>query len=86
VVRINFEDRWRRSSGRISIPYWGKNFFFFTESRPDIGPFPAPLPIGTEGAVSQGVKRLGWESVPATSISAEVKEIYTSTPPYVFTE
>jgi hypothetical protein len=63
----------------------GKNFLFYTASRPVLGPPSASYPKCT-GASYRGIKRPGLEADFSTRTSAEVNKMwsYTSTPPYAF--
>jgi hypothetical protein len=58
--------------GRGSIPGKGKNFLFFTESRPALGPTQPPIKW-VPGAISRGVKRQGREADHSPPCSAEVR-------------
>jgi hypothetical protein len=80
-------------STNVNLPVEGKQAYFWkssfafpsTLSRPALGPTQPPVQW-VPGALSPGVKWLGYEADHSLPSSAEVKKmwIHTSTPPYTF--
>jgi hypothetical protein len=69
--------------GRSSSPGRGKIFLLSTSSRPVLGPIQPPIQL-VSGTLSPGVKRPGRETDHSSPTIAEVKNVYTSTSPYVY--